>query len=252
MGLIQDVRDAYQDGAAGRFTPIAYSAALGAALCLACVMVSAASGRTAVFSLRAGRRTLVCARFLLLGLWLLQLPLLYMVLFLSPPVLMPVTYLGRGASWIFGWGRALTGVLLLPLGFFSNAHSAFRLAGFAVAAVQYVMDALSAITLAGYEDCVSQGQCALNEDYTMQLLRLYYGRDLLCVLLDMSLMCLYGCFAVLFGCARGAGDDSCGDEGSGFFRFSQLHGDDTIKARRLDEELARLRQRIARSQRADA
>lgn len=247
MGLIEDVKDAYENGAAGHFTPIAYSAALGVALCLLCVAAAAASGKAPVFSLRTGRRTLVCARFLLLSLWLLQLPLLYMVLFLSPPVLMPVTYLGQGTSWIFGWGRALTGLLLLPLGFFSNVHSAFRFAGFAVAAVQYVMDAFSAITLADYDDCVARDQCTLNEDYTMQTLRLYHARDLLCVLLDMNLMCFDGYFFALFGCGRASSDTGDGKLGaSGFIRFSQLHGDDTIKARRLDEELAKLRQRNAR------
>jgi hypothetical protein len=245
MGLIENAKDAYEAGAAGHFTPIAYSAALGIALCLVCVLVAATSGKAPVFSLRTWRRTLVCARFLLLSLWLLQLPLLYMVLFLSPPVLMPVTYLGQGVSWIFGWGRVLTGLLLLPLGFFANVHSAFRFAGFAVAAVQYVMDAFSAITLADYDDCVSSDQCTLNEDYTMQTLRLYHTRDLLCVLLDMSLMCFYGYFFALFGCTRDSDDGSGGGRG---FRYSQLHGDDTIKARRLDEELAKLRQRNARKQ----
>src|SRR3546814_7688186 len=91
------IKEAYADGAAGHFNPIAYAAGLGGALFIVCVVTAAVAGKAALFSLRSARRTLVTSRFLLLCLWLLQLPLLYMVIYLSPPVLMPITYLGQGA-----------------------------------------------------------------------------------------------------------------------------------------------------------
>jgi hypothetical protein len=147
------------------------------------------------------RRMALATRVSAMWLFLAQQPLLYILIYLCSPVRMPVTYLGSGASWIYGWGRYLTGSLACPLCALSSMHMAFRWAGLLACMCQFFMDSLSAITLAAAIKCLSAGTCKPVSNWSLSLVVQYYRRDLLCVALDVLMVLLVG---YLF-CALGFG-----------------------------------------------
>lgn len=154
--------------------------------------------RKSWFDAIAANKMISVLRILIFFEVLASLLLLYFSISLgSPLALHELTSYGAGnGSWLYGWGRPLTGIFIVGMGTMGDMHPLPRLACLLGVFMGMVGDALSAYQIQDYIQQTNQLGAPLEGQYSMIALVIYYYRDLvsfgLCVWI-MLLNCLFIC-----------------------------------------------------------
>lgn len=167
----------------------------------------------------------------------LLVPLLWNAAVDMSPVTTPMTSVGHGESWNFGWGRPCMHFMLAFVGVFLDYHPAARFSCIFGMAQALVLDTLSSYDLGTMIDCVESGRCALPDGYTIWGLRLLNARDLASVLLATWALLLIGHLSLVIGTCRIR------------YSFRQLHAGDHNRVGVMRAEISK---QSARTQSLDA
>ena len=143
---------------------------------------------------RTIRRLIQLIRFLII----IEIILLISSIVLFKAVLGPpfqihvITDYGNGDSWIYGYGRPLTGLALIPVGLLCNMHTIFLYTSLVGCVVEIVFDSISVVQVSDYHmQVIHYG--APSGQYTTITYSMYVWRDCLSVGI-----CLVLCLAYLY------------------------------------------------------
>lgn len=135
-----------------------------------------------------------CIRYLICIEVLLITPLIYIRSKLGPPFqLHVVTDYGNGDSWIYGYGRPITGIILIGIGSFCNVHFVIRNVATAGCLIQISLDIISAVQISSYQQQMNSSG-APSRGYSNTTYTLYKYRDVIsigvCTVISLSLSLL--------------------------------------------------------------
>lgn len=185
------------------------------------------------------RELIKCERIVIGGFVLLLVPLFWLALAGTHPVTTPMTSLGTGDSWNFGWGRPCINFALTFVGFFLDYHPAARMACMIGMAQSVVLDTLSSYDLGTQLECVESGRCA--ENVSVWGLRMLNARDLASITLATWGLLLICHLNLVIGTCRIR------------YSFRRLHAGDHNRVEAMRTELAKLSMRrpVLHSYRSD-
>lgn len=157
----------------------------------------------------------------------LLLPLIWGAAVDMSPVTTPMTPVGYGKSWNFGWGRPCMHFMLAFVGVFLDYHPVARFSCILGMAQALVLDTLSSYDLGTMIDCVESGRCALPDGHSIWGLKLLNARDLVSVLLATWALLLIGHLSLVIGTCRIR------------YSFRQLHAGDHNRVAVMRAEIAK-------------
>ena len=99
---------------------------------------------------------------------------------------------GNGDSWIYGYGRPLLSLALIPSGLLCDMHTIFLYASLLGCIVEIVFDSISAVQVSDYQMQIIQHGAPIGR-YTGMAYSIYIWRDCL-----SSGICLFLCLAYLY------------------------------------------------------
>lgn len=130
---------------------------------------------------------------------LAMLLLLYCTISLGPPlVLNAFTSYGNGDSWLYGYGRAISGLITVFAGAIGDMHPIARLVCLFGAVGELVGDALSSFQVDGYLTEHEKSNAPLGH-YNIFMMNLYFYRDIASFGLCLLLLFTMGHFTCLTG-----------------------------------------------------
>lgn len=133
----------------------------------------------------------------------LQMPLFYFAIQFGNPVEQPLMrYGGQGHSWLYYFGRPGTTFLGAMFGFFSDLHLSFRYICWLSLLLAIALDTLSMSQVSQRLGCVLTGRCPERAPWSIDLLRIYYVRDLVACAINVWGILLVSYLIVYIGLCR--------------------------------------------------
>lgn len=147
----------------------------------------------------AARRVIGVIRVFVILELVLNCILLYVTLYKGEPIhLHAITDYGNGSSWIYGFGRPVTGIVLITIGVIGDMHFIARILCLMALLLELATDAISAVQI---QDLIFQIEhySVATSNYSMYWLQVYYWRDLISFGICFFLVVLTAHFTSIVG-----------------------------------------------------